>query len=161
MSLTNRRSYPVAAISCAVLYGIFAVVVAGLMVYLNPYEVLSPDDAARLDRGEQPLYEKYTQVYWDAERVLYCLAIPLPLFVGGMLALVRPRWAGWVYLAGAIASLAALANILSTSSQPGMAGTMAGLAALVYFALLTLPMLLLSWLLLKKRSVIEVSPLRS
>ncbi|HQR41173.1 MAG TPA: hypothetical protein PLX97_00785 [Gemmatales bacterium] len=124
MNLAKPTSNPVVVIKSAVIYGITAMTAAGLFCFF----MIRPDELKNLE-------------------VILAVGLgligPLLAMTGGLLALRRPTWGGWVYLAGGLTTLGMGLWVIQTSPLAALLG----LAILVLFAL---PMLLIAVLLLTK-----------
>lgn len=134
MSLSQRNNYPVVSVTCAVFYGITAGLAGGLWCVAGAGMYGSPFMS---EMGWENLFY-----------VLMILVGPGLSLVAGLVALARPRLAGWVYLLGGLLSLAMSLSIITTDAGP------------LPLVLIVVPMLTLGGLLLKNsRTVIgeEVS----
>ncbi len=135
MSISQRNNYPVASVTCAIFYGITAGLAGGLWCVAGAGMYGSPF---------------MSEMGW--ENLFYALMIlvgPGLSLMAGLLALARPRQAGWVHLIGGLLSLAMSLSVITTDTGP------------LPLVLIAVPMLTLGGLLLKNSHTVIEEGVRS
>jgi hypothetical protein len=142
MNSTKTASYPRWAITFALLYCLASAAVVGRYIYETPYQVQVPPLQLAPTQAPQKTSE---YVYWTQQKVYICLIVPGVPILFVIVAMVRPRLGGWLYL---VCGLISLCMCTMSIQQSAESHPLASLEIAAIFGVITIPMLTLGSMLL-------------